>query len=217
MKKVFIYVEGQTEEVFVRDVLAPYLERRCLLTPILAKTKRTKAGETFQGGISSYRQVKSDIQNLLRDSSVVLVTTMIDYYGLPRDFPGKSTLPNGTAYDRVRHLESAFASDIGDERFLPFLVLHEFEALVLVEPEKLESVLPRCERNVRDLIKDIGNLPPEEINEGYETHPAERIRRRIPGYQKRLHGPRVVEKTGIDVIRERCPHFRSWLEQLASL
>jgi len=30
MKKVFVYVEGQTEETFIRDVLAPHLSQRDL-------------------------------------------------------------------------------------------------------------------------------------------------------------------------------------------
>jgi hypothetical protein len=137
MKKVLIYVEGQTEETFVRDVLAPYLWQTCqiILTPTLAHTKRTKSGQTFKGGIVSYEQVKGDIQKLLGDSSAALVTTMIDYYDLPNNFPGKASLPKGTPYDRVRHLEKAFANDIGHPRFLPFLVLHEFEACAC-EPSK---------------------------------------------------------------------------------
>ena len=219
MKRVLVYVEGQTEETFVRDVLSPCLWQRCeiLLRPTLARTKRTKSGQTFKGGISSYRQVRKDILNLLGDSNAVLVTTMIDCYGLPDDFPGKDTLPVGTPYDRVRYLEEAFKNNIGFRRFLPFLVLHEFEALVLVAPEKLGIVLPQYRDKVPALEGNIGSLPPEEIDEGSETHPAARIRRYFPGYQKRLHGPRVVQDIGLDRIRRQCPHFDEWLCQLEAL
>lgn len=219
MKRVFVYVEGQTEETFVRDVLSPYLLQKCeiQLTTTLARTKRTKSGQTFKGGIVSYPQVRRDILNLLRDSNVALVTTMIDYYGLPDDFPGKDALPVGTPYDRVCHLEEAFKNNIGDPRFLPFLVLHEFEALVLVEPAKLGMVLPPYKDKVPALVGDIGSLPPEEIDEGSETHPAARILRYFPGYQKRLHGPRVVQDIGLDEIRRKCPHFNEWLARLESL
>ena len=220
MKRVLVYVEGQTEETFVRDVLSPYLWQRCevLLIPTLARTKRTKSGRTFKGGIVSYhRQVRKDILKLLGDSDAVLVTTMLDYYGLPDDFPGGDTLPDGFPYDRVRHLEEAFKKDIGYRHFLPFLVLHEFEALVLVEPEKLGMVLPQYKDKVQVLKKDIASLPPEEINEGSNTHPAARIRRYFPGYQKRLHGPRLVRDIGLSRIRKRCPHFDEWLGQLETL
>jgi hypothetical protein len=219
MRRGFIYVEGQTEETFVREVLAPDLASRLnmSLTPVLAKTKRPQAGPTFKGGISSYSQVKKEIRQLLRDSNVVLVTTMIDYYGLPNDFPGKDTLPAGTPYDRVRHLEDAFKNDIEDPRFLPFLVLHEFEALVLAGLDHLPSILPGCDKQVSQLIHDIEGLSPEEINEGSATHPSARIRQHLPGYQKCLHGPRVVQKLGVATLRQKCPHFAEWLSRVESV
>lgn len=53
MKRLLIYVEGQTEETFVRDVLAPYLWTLGLHPePTLARTKRTRSGQTFKGGIT---------------------------------------------------------------------------------------------------------------------------------------------------------------------
>jgi hypothetical protein len=219
MKRVLIYVEGQTEETFARDVLAPYLWQTCqiILTPTLARTRRTKSGQTFKGGIVSYEQVKKDIRRLLADSQALLVTTMIDYYGLPDNFPGKDTLPAGAPYDRVRHLEKAFANDIGHPRFLPFLVLHEFEALVLVKPENLGRVLPQYQNQLPALVTNIRAIPPEEVNDGPQTHPAARIQQYLPGYQKRLHGPLVVRHTGLAAIRSRCPHFDEWLTRVESL
>ncbi len=219
MKQVLVYVEGQTEETFVRDVLAPHLFTTCsiFVIPTLARTKRTKSGQTFKGGIVSYGQVKKDLRNLLNTPNVALVTTMIDYYGLPDDFPGISTLPTGTLSERVRALQDAFAMDIGSQRFLPFLVLHEFEALVLTEPEHLADVLPQYKAKLADLQRDINGLPPEEINDGDTTHPAARIRQYFPGYQKRLHGPLLFQKIGIETIRDKCPHFHDWLTRLESL
>jgi hypothetical protein len=43
---------------------------------------------------------------LLNDTGAVAVTTMLDYYGLPRDFPGRSAIPAGDCYARVAHLEA---------------------------------------------------------------------------------------------------------------
>lgn len=63
------------------------------------------------------------------------MTTLIDYYGLPADFPGVSTLPDASPHQKVAHLEQAFAQDIGDARFLPYLMLHGFEAFLFVQPE----------------------------------------------------------------------------------
>ena len=211
MKKVLIYVEGQTEETFIRDVLGPYLGRlNIYLIPTLARTKRTRSGKTFKGGIVSYKQVRGDILTLLRDASADLVTTMIDYYGLPDDFPGKGSLPSGEPFLRVQYLEDAFAKDIGRPKFQPFLTLHEFEALLFAKPEEISGAFPNA-RQVDQLIKEVSALHPEEINEGPATHPSARIDKYIPGYRKRLHGPLIVKRIGLETIRERCQHFNDWV------
>jgi len=217
MKKVLVYVEGQTEETFVRDLLAPPLQQRNIwLISVLARTKRTKSGHTFKGGIVSYNQVRRDILHLLNDSSAALVTTMIDYYGLPDDFPGKCSLKGGTPYQRVTLLEASFRQDIGHPRFLPFLTLHEFEALLFAQPEQIVQAFPQVKRAV-GLLREVSGLPPEEVDEGEDTHPAARIGRYIPGYRKRLHGPLIARRIGLETIRAKCLHFNEWLARLENL
>jgi hypothetical protein len=66
-------------------------------------------------------------------------------------------------------------------------------------------------------VKSIGSKPPEEINDGCQTHPSARILQHLPGYEKRLHGPRVVNYTGLKTIRQQCTHFNEWLTKLEGL
>ncbi len=217
MKRVLILVEGQTEETFVRDLLEPHLSRRGVFpVPILAKTKRTPSGQTFKGGIPSYQKVRRDLLRLLGDTGAILVTTMIDYYGLPEDFPGKDSLPGGSPYERVAHLEKAFRDDIGHPRFLPFLVLHEFEALLFAQPQEIANQFPG-HRGVQELLREVGSSNPEEINDGPDTHPSARIRRYLRGYRKRHHGPLIAARIGLERIRSRCPHFDAWVRKLEGL
>lgn len=219
MKRVHVLVEGQTEETFVRDVLGHHLLSLELAPiPILVATKRVKSGGKFKGGVTSYQQVRDDLQRLLGDSGVTAVTTMIDFYALPNDFPGKANLPEGgSCYDRVDYLEEAFRGDIDHRRFIPYFSLHEFEALVLVSPGEIGKALPG-QPSLSDLEAEIAGYPsPEEINEGPETHPAARICRVSPGYQKRLHGPTIALRIGLDAIRRRCPHFDAWVRRLEEL
>ena len=184
---------------------------------MLAKTKRTKSGKTFKGGIVSYRKVRRDILRLLGDTSAVLVTTMMDYYGLPDDFPGKKRVQPGTPQQRVNYLEEAFAADIGNRRFLPFLVLHEFEALILTQPQEIGKVLPQYQKRIPNLIRDIQGQAPEEIDEGPDTHPAARILRYFPKYSKALDGPKIAKYIGLGIMRSKCPHFDGWLLRLEEL
>ena len=226
MIRVFVYVEGYTEHFFVRDVLVPYLVSslgeenrwRFDLIPIIAHTSREKSGRKFKGGITSYkRQVKPQIRDLLTQNPQSWLTTMLDYYRLPKDFPGKATLPAGTPYQRVTHLEREFANDINSPRFFPFIVLHEFEALLLAQPSIIGLVFPQYRQETQKLIAEIGATPPEEINEGEETHPAARIQYHIPDYRKWRDGPRIAKQIGLNTIRTRCPHFNEWLRWLETL
>lgn len=228
-KQVRVVVEGQTEETFVNVVLAPTLQLRDIyLQATLVTTKQLKSrspgerrmpGRRFKGGVSKYQVVKRDVINALRGSHFVAVTTMIDYYRLPQDFPGQSTL-RGTnnCYERVKRLEAAFGNDIDDLRFRPFLVLHEFEALLFADPDKIASAVEGQHSLSRRLWSARNRFhSPEEIDEGPDSHPAARILAVAPNYNKRLHGPIIAGRIGLEIIRRECPHFAEWFNWLESL
>ena len=109
MKRVLVLVEGQTEEVFANELLAPHLLLFDVhLAPVVVATKRPAGAPKEAGGISSWTQVRREVQLLLRDSSLDCVTTMIDYYGLPADWPGWAGRPSRGAA-AVAHLEASMA------------------------------------------------------------------------------------------------------------
>ncbi len=214
--KIHILVEGQTEETFVRDTLRRHLEPRGIyLNPILATTKRVQGSANFRGGITSYSKVKYDLQRLLQDSSANLVTTFIDYYHLPTDFPAYGTLPAGTCYQRVDHLERAFKTDIQHPKFLPYLALHEFEAMLFADFAAIDRSFP--ERRALERLQAIKAAfsSPEEIDE--EEPPSKRLLALFAGYQKTFHSPLIVEEIGLESIRRECRHFADWLTQIESL
>jgi len=217
MKRILILCEGQTEETFVSRILAPHLQRYDkIAVPKVLVTKKVKSGHEFQGGITSYAHLRRDLGNLLRDTAAACITTLLDYYGLPADFPGKNTLRGRTPYERVACLEQAFAADIDNPRFLPYLMLHEFEALLFVDLQAVIEVLasPLTPRQFGDLRRFCG---PEEINEGEQTHPAARLQQHLRSYRKPLHGPLAAERIGLSRIRTQCPHFEGWLKRLETL
>jgi hypothetical protein len=219
LTKVLVLVEGQTEETFVRDVLAKHLQAfGVYMIAVLVSTKRVKSGRKFKGGISQYGKVRHELSLLLRDRSAVAVTTMIDYYGLPRDFPGFQTLPMGSScYQRVNHLERALAADLGDSRLLPYLSLHEFEALLFTSPPEIQSAFPdfRVAGPLDAALRSAGS--PEEINDGPDTHPSARLEKLLPTYQKPLHGPILAGRIGLEALCDRCSHFAAWVRSLEGL
>ena len=83
MKEVIVVCEGQTEEVFVNEVLAPSLwDGNVFLYPRLIATSRYSKGGSLKG-----QRVLRFLGNTLRQRQDTYVTTFFDLYGLPSDFP----------------------------------------------------------------------------------------------------------------------------------
>lgn len=217
MKYVYILVEGQTEEEFVREVLQPHLlTHDVFMQPTLATTRRT-AQQHFKGGVVSYDQVKYDLQRLLRNSNAALVTTFIDYYGLAgKDFPGWDA-GTGTVYTRVQQLEQAVANDINHPKLLPFFMLHEFEAFLFVSP-------PDVARNLLNETADAAEkmmqasaryASVEEIN--LTDPPSKRLKTLFPAYEKGVEAILIVLDIPLVDLRAACPHFAAWLTKIENV
>ncbi len=217
-KKILVLVEGQTEEGFVKRVLMPYFNpKNIFLTPTIIKTKREVRGPDHKGGVNSYRQVKRDLLTLLKDTSANFVTTMIDYYALPKDFPGYDDRPTGTCYNRIDFMEDQFRKDIDNSKFLPYLQLHEFEALIFASEEKIPIAFINAPDKIRKVksINDSFNSP-EEINENPNSVPSKRLQNIFSDYEKTLHSQLILSQVDINVLRTKCRHFNSWLTKLES-
>jgi hypothetical protein len=104
--------------------------------------------------------------------------------------------------------------------FIPYVQLHEFEALAFADVEILASVLSPIGRSAehtlvesfREILREAGH--PEAINDNYETCPSRRISGVVPAYKKRAQGPIITSRIGIDVLRGKCTHFGEWLGRL---
>lgn len=219
MTKIFISVEGQTEETFVTEVLKPYFEPQQLyLIPVLVKTRRMPNAPDFRGGFVPYQKIKKELQSLLGDTSVAAVSTMYDFYALGRDFPGMDTIPNGSGRDRVAHLEQFLLGDIDSRRFRPYLQLHEFESFLFVDVETTANLLLGDNNALQELQNINRQFPtPEEIDDDPNSAPSKRIERIFPEYQKVLDGPLITIEVGLEKLRTTCAHFNAWLTWLESL
>jgi hypothetical protein len=224
MIRLHLTAEGQTEETFAREFLAPFLaERRVYLLGIRLTALRKKKGYVHRGGMNHYLPVKNDICRWLKEDRApeAQFTTMLDLYGLPRDFPGYDSAGEfSDPYQRVAALERAFADDLGDPRFIPYIQLHEFEALLFSDPRALACYFDGCDREIRSLV-ELGNTfdNPELIDDGQHSAPSIRIGKEIPEYvrAKATAGPIIAAEIGLEKIREKCRHFNDWLTKLESL
>jgi hypothetical protein len=216
-KRVLILVEGQTEERFVKDILGPaFWDKELFLQATILTTKRVKDGPNFKGGVTNFAKFRNDTQRLLDSAGGALVTTMVDYYGLPSDFPGMASRPpHGNPMQRVTHVENAIAHHFhSPPRFVPFLVLHEFEAWLFSSPAELPRALtePRKQPEFEAIRRRVAT--PEEINERPEFAPSRQIEKLFPAYKKTVHGPMTAARIGLERIRTECPHFNDWMAKL---
>lgn len=227
MKTIILNIlcEGQTEELFVKKVLKPHLLSRGIVVKhrLLVTSKKKNA----KGGIISYRQAKGDLCNWMKEvashnSETHYFTTMFDYYALPDDFPGnEQPLSIIDAYTRVDRIERAFARDIDKENFIPYIQLHEFEALLFCDMEKLVCDYPDCKKELVRLssILDEYNGNPELIDNSPETAPSKRIIKAIEGerkyhYNKPRSGSDAAAAIGISELTRQCRHFGNWITKL---
>ena len=221
MIRLHVTAEGQTEKKFVDVLLAPHLaqygvyaDARCVLT-----SKDRRAAKEYRGGLVSYQKALADIETWMKEdgSTDCRFTTMFDLYALPSDFPDYAGSKQFEPYARVAALEKAFKSAIHDHRFLPYLQIHEFEALLLADPAKLDWEYLEYERAIRNLIDMVNEQNPELIDDGPETAPSKRILREIPEYDKATAGVSVAAYIGLPTLRKNCRHFDEWVTQLESL
>ena len=221
--RLYVVVEGQTEEAFVKQVLAPHLESFSVwAVPIIVTTSRDRSTGAKHRGGGDWEKWREDLNRLSRNDHDrdMRFTTLFDLYALPRNFPDYKQLTTVTdTTQRAAAMEAAMAAQINDRRFIPYLQRHEVEAFVLVDLDPLAALVGEgtTTSGVAALRVDIAGLDPESVNDGAETAPSKRLLRLIPGYRKTLHGPLVMEAIGLPKIRAACPRFDAWVGALEAL
>jgi hypothetical protein len=216
-RRLHLLVEGQTEEALVRDTFRPHLEQ-CgwLVSHSIIKTRQPASGPAHRGGLSTWTRFEREVRLLLKDSSLSVLTTLVDYYGFPQDAPGMGDRPKADPFERVAHVERALSGAIGDDRFVPHLVLHEVEAWVFAAADQLgllyaDRDLPQ---KLRNDVAEAGG--PELVDDTPTNSPSKRLRRYWPGYVKTLDGPLAVAELGLTALRQQCPHVDQWIRGFES-
>ena len=215
MKVVNVVVEGHTEQVFVETVLRPYtLPRNVYPISMIVKTGR-KTMPGALGGTVRFEVLKSQLEDLLR-LPATLTTTMFDLVGLHQSFFDlvEPSIDSGTV--TVEEVESAMSRDLNSPpSFVPFIMKHEFEALLFSTNEHLPDAMnanAQERAQFLNVLREFHN--PEEINLRRHLSPSNRILRIWPDYGKISSGITVLARIGVDTLRSRCPHFNRWVERL---
>ena len=202
MIRMAILVEGETEEAFVNRVLAEHLRASgVVIEPIV-----------LRGNITVQR-LASRMANVIW--SFDWVTSLVDFYGF-RD-KGNAT-PDQLEQNILETIDHYIGRSWDRSRVVPYVQLHEFEALLFSNVEAFAKA-PNAPEGFIEELRNIRSQfsTPEDINDNTDMAPSRRIARAMPRYSKVAHGPLVAQETGLDVIRSECPRFNAWVARLESL
>jgi hypothetical protein len=222
MVEVIVFTEGQTEERFIKQVVAPALHH----LQIFLKPQLLNTSQTAKGGAVTFDRLQRNARNTLRQRPNAVLSTFLDLYALDTDFPAlEESKRKPDVYLRVGGLEqallTAIVTHVGCQpaRFLPHIQPYEFEGLLFSDVAALSAVEPTWAQHLAALTKIRASFDsPEHINDGYETKPSKRLENLLrPAYKKTTHGPRAAQRITLEVIERECKHFKAWMDALRKL
>ena len=228
MFRLLVHVEGQTEESFVNEILAPHLSNFGY-SSIGARLMGNARQRFRRGGIRTWPTVLRDIVHHLREDEGCFATIMVDYYGLPMSgngvWPGRAESTSSPSAMKAKIVEDRILQDVQSKmgnafyinRFVPYLMMHEFEALLFSDCTKFGNLIgkPELIEKFQQIRSQFAN--PEEIDDTPNQAPSKRIQALVEGYEKPLLGTLAVLDIGLDQIRTQCPNFSNWMDRLESL
>ena len=198
--RLLVHVEGQTEESFVNEVLREHLLRlgyESVQARIIGNARLRRR----RGGIRPWPTVRKDIVNHLRQDAGCIATTMVDFYGLPQTgdgaWPGRAEAASLGTQDKAVLVESRLLDNLAKEvggafdtrRFVPYVVMHEFEGLLFSDCAAFARSIGRAELEPGlKLIRD-SFATPEDINDSPETCPSHRVEKLVPGMRNLFSVP----------------------------
>lgn len=219
MKRLDIIVEGQSEKEFVNQVLAPFLDRSGVIESYNVSPIVIRTSNNHRGGMSKYNHLREDIiQTLSSSNKELVVSTIIDFFRLPSNVPKPDNYEEiQSDFLKAEAIEKLIASDINDNRFIPYIQVHEFEAFLFASDKGFRYCYGNNHRlieSLTEIINTFGN--PEEINTTPAGAPSKRMLALYPEYDKVIDGNLIILQNGIDSILSTCPRFCNWIDTLIS-
>jgi len=213
MKRLYILCEGQTEEEFVNRILVPYFVDKEVYD---VRGFQLETSHGNKGGDFKYARLKRNVEKYLKREKDVIVTSLIDFYKLSTDFPKYKEATEKYSTDkiqRVSYLENEVYQDINNDRFIPYIQLHEFEALLFSSNrgyEHLPNISNKSKEEIHRIIEQYEN--PELIDD--KLPPSKRLIDLFPEYNKVVHGIFLAEHASLNTIMSKCIRFNEWLNKI---
>ncbi len=192
LKRVGVVCEGPTEVNFIK----------LLSNRHFYPNYSIQLFPTNLGGHVSVERVAREVDRM---KAYPVVTMFVDYYGLEKQH-------NRTATE----IEADIKAKVNLENFIPYLQMHETEALWFSDIDILSktlSVTPQQKSQLQQAL-DEATGEPEKINNSWETAPSKRLEKIIPKYKKTTNGQQIASALSLETIQARCPRFKAWLTNI---
>lgn len=168
----------------------------------------------------SYGKIVHQVGRWCRHDPTAIVTTLFDVYGLPSDFPGFATWnANQSPLPQVTALEASLAVSVAQPNLIPYLQLHEYEALLFSDLAAFRYAdVPQAAIAAWQL--ELAQCAsPEHLNNSPTTAPSKRLIARWPryAYAKPQYGVLLALEIGLPMIRQKCLRFNQWMSTLENL
>ncbi len=184
---VSVVCEGETEIEIIKVLNKKYFASKAIfLKPIL-----------IGGDVRVDRLV-----NHIKKAPSPVVTTFVDYYGFK--------IRRGATVQEIKEL---LKSKLNEPHFIPYLQIHETEALCFANKEVLCAKMNADDKQKREIEAIISEFHdcPERINNAPQTAPSKRLEKIFANYKKISDGKRIIEAMPICDLISKCPNFAQWL------
>lgn len=210
--RLVIIVEGDSEIILMNNLVIPYLYGIGEILPCTITVQKITTNRKLnkKGGNINFQYLKNEIDRVSAQGKL-LITTFLDLFRLPVDFPGYiADNPD------VNRIEAAMREVIGADGFIPYIQKYEFEALLFSALESFELVVDDGSQleKIKEIIEAFET--PEDINGGPSTAPSKRLQQIFP-YNKIADSELILDMLTVDLIREKCPRFNIWIQQLIDM
>ncbi len=196
---VYVICEGESEEAFVNILLNNYVYEnyRFFAVPLLLR------------GTSTYKHLVRETRRMAYQKHNFIVTSMVDFYGLKE----KPVLKQSFHDKMALELEEHYFNDVGCQNFIPYISMHEYEAIYFSNPSVFSVYSPGDVGKAQKILQKFGGNP-EAINGGETTAPSKRIKKFEPRYRKKSGAKELLKNLTIPDISNKCHHFSGWIQSL---
>jgi len=196
---VVILCEGKSDEEILKVLFKK--ERLYHINPLLQPLD----------GVTEFkeRNIRSRVCSSLKRPGVLAVFALIDLKGSRVDYPPNITSYTNRAKFLKEHLKKFLSGLPESDRFYPHVAVHDIEAWILADKDAVAKYLKTSTIAYKaDVPESIDfNRPPSYILKDL-------FRDKELVYRKTVHGPDLFRTVNIDIVYNKCPHFKDFIDDL---